>query len=388
MDRYDDATRLIASATKRGQGRRPVNPPIERASTMLSDRVGDMRDMSLGPVYGLDGTAPLNALRLLVADLERGLGSIVLPSGLAALTLPILTFGRPGDDIVVSDAVYGPTRRFLTRWAASQGIRTCFHPARATADEILAICSETTRMVIIESPSSLTFDMIDVPKLAAGLRDRKILSLMDNTWGAGLAFRPLEHGIDISMQALTKYASGHSDVLMGSATTADTTLLARMMQTYEDLGWHVSPDDAWLVLRGMRTLPVRFGHQAQSALTVAAWLSGRNEIAQLMYPALPGDPGHDLWSRDYKGAAALFGIVLNGGDDAAAERFLESLTLFGLGYSWGGFESLATLETGQVARRNDPPSLAGPLLRLHIGLEHPDDLISDLEAGLRTLEGR
>jgi cystathionine beta-lyase len=382
MDPLSDRTRLIAAATQRGGGRRPVNPPIERASTLLSDRVADMRDDTLGPVYGIDGTASQSALRAAVADLEGAGHCWLTPSGLAAVTVPILALTRPGDEVLTTDAVYGPVRRFLIRHLAARGVTTRFHAPDATADEVTAMMGERTRLILIESPSSLTFEMVDVPALAAAARARGVTTVMDNTWAAGLAFKPLAHGVDVSVQALTKYAGGHSDLLLGSICASEPKVAKTIADTVEDIGLCVSPDDGWLALRGLRTLPLRYAEQARSALKVADWLGGRPEVARVLHPALPGDPGHALWSRDYAGAASIFGVVMKGGGGAAAEAFLDALTLFGLGYSWGGFESLATYETPQLAYRDAQPALEGPLLRLHVGLEDAAELIADLNVGL------
>ena len=387
MPRLSDRTRLIASATRRGQGRRPVNPPVERASTMLSDDPASMQDPTPGPVYGLDGTSAARELRAVLADLEGASEAFLVPSGLAAVTVPLLALLRPGDEVVTSDAVYGPTRRFLTRHLAARGIVTHFHPADASTAEILALCGERTRLLLIESPSSLTFEIVDVPALTAACRARGVLTVMDNTWAAGLAFRPLAHGVDVSVQALTKYAAGHSDVLIGGIVANEARLIRAIGDAIEDLGWHVSPDDAWLTLRGLRTLPLRYAEQARSALQVAEWLQARPEVAQVLYPPLPGAVGHDLWARDFTGAASLMGVVMKGGDAAAGQRFLDALSLFGLGYSWGGFESLATHETHQMAYRDHPTPLEGELIRFHIGLEDPADLIADLERGLAAFAG-
>jgi cystathionine beta-lyase len=377
-----DRTRLIAAATRRGAGRRPVSPPLERASTMLSDTADVMRDDAEGPVYGLDGGSAARQLRAVLADLEGAPDAFITSSGLAAVTVPLLALTRPGDEVVTTDAVYGPTRRFLSRYQAARGVTTRFLPAGADAQAVLEAVNERTRLVLIESPASLTFEMIDVPAVAQGCRERGVATVLDNTWAAGLAFKPLAHGVDVSVQALTKYASGHSDILMGGIAAADPRHLAAISNTIEDMGWHVSPDDAWLALRGIRTLPLRYAEQARSALLVAEWLQDRPEVSRVLYPPLPGSAGHDLWRRDYSGAASLMGVVLKGGDAAAGRRVLDALSLFGLGYSWGGFESLATHETHQMAYRDHPPILEGELIRLHIGLEDPADLIADLEKGL------
>lgn len=384
MPRLSDRTRLIASATRRGQGRRPVNPPLERASTMLSDDPASMQDSTPGPVYGLDGTSAARELRAALADLEGARDAFLVPSGLAAVTVPLLALLRPGDEVVTSDAVYGPTRRFLTRHLAVRGIATHFHPSGASTSEVLSLCTERTRVLLIESPSSLTFEMVDVPALAAACKARGVLTVMDNTWAAGLAFRPLNHGVDVSVQAVTKYAAGHSDLLMGAVAVQDAEIARAIQHTIEDMGWHVSPDDAWLALRGLRTLPLRYGEALRSALQVAEWLQARPEVERVLFPPLAGSVGHDLWRRDYSGGAALMGVVMKGGDKASAHALMRALSLFGMGYSWGGFESLITHETPQLSHRLHATALPGQLLRLHIGLEDPVDLIADLDNGLEA----
>jgi len=376
------STRLIAPATRRGQGRRPVNPPIERASTMLNDRTRDMRDASLGPLYGIEDLSAGQALNAALADLEGATDVWLTPSGLACMTLPISALLKPGDQVLCSDAVYGPTRRFLSSHMAGWGVETVLYRPEASAEDILALATPATRLVILEAPASLTFEMQDVPAIAAACRARGILTLMDNTWAAGLGFQPLMHGVDISAQALTKYVSGHSDVVAGSTAVRDPALAKRIGDCHELYGWRLAPDEAWLTVRGLRTLPLRYEAQARAALQVAQWLQDRPEVARVLYPPLPGSGGHDLWARDFTGAAALFGVVMQGGSTRAAHAFLDALALFGLGYSWGGFESLATHETPQLAHRRHPPRLEGELLRLHIGLEAPEDLIADLAEGL------
>jgi cystathionine beta-lyase len=382
MPDWSDRTRLIAPATRRGGGRRAVSPPVERASTLLNDTPEAMRDGSTGPVYGIEDLSAAQALGAALAELEGGTGAVLVPSGLAAVTLPLTALLRPGDGVLTTDACYGPTRRFLKRHLGPRGIETRFHAADATTDAILAAIDDGVRLLLIESPASLTFEMVDVPALAAACRAHGVLTVMDNTWAAGLAFKPLDHGVDVSVQAVTKYVGGHSDLLMGAIVTADAGIGRVVAETAEDLGWRVSPDDAWLALRGLRTMPLRYAEQARSAAVVARWLAARPEVARVLHPALPDDPGHALWSREYTGAASLFGVEMRGGDETAAHALMSALALFGLGYSWGGFESLITHETGQMASRQVRPTLAGPLLRLHVGLEDPADLIADLETGL------
>ena len=379
-----DRTRLIRSATKKPEhGRRTVNPPLERASTLLNPSASTLRDPSLGPVYAIDGMAVQQELRALIAEMEGGSDAWLTPTGLAAVTIPVLALTRPGDTVVVTDAIYGPSRRFLDRHMAAREVTTRYHPADAGTDQIIA-AMDGARLLLMESPASLTFDMIDVPAVAAAARDRGVLTVIDNTWAAGLAFRPLAHGVDVSVQAVSKYAAGHSDLLMGAISVADPRIGKAIHNTIEDMGWHTAPDEAWLALRGLRTMPLRLAEHAKSALKVAQWLQGRPEVARVLYPPLPGSVGHDIWSRDYAGAAGLMGVILNVASEANAEAILDALTLFGLGYSWGGFESLATHETHQLAIRRHAAPLPGPLIRLHIGLEDPDDLIEDLDQALTS----
>ena len=383
-----DRTRLIRSATRKPtEGRRPVNPPIERASTLLNPSASTLRDPSLGPVYGIDGMTVQHELRALIAEMEGAIDAWLTPTGLAAVTIPLLALTRPGDTVVATDAAYGPSRRFLDRHMAARGVTTRYHPADATTDQIIG-AMDGAKLLLIESPASLTFEMIDVPAVAAAAREKGVLTVMDNTWAAGLAFRPLAHGVDVSVQAISKYAAGHSDLLMGAVAVTDSRVGKAIFNTIEDLGWHTAPDEAWLALRGLRTLPLRMNEHARSALQVAAWLQDRPEVARVLYPPLPGSVGHDLWARDYAGAAGLMGVVFNGGSEAEAEALLDALTLFGLGYSWGGFESLATHETSQMTLRRHAPALKGPLIRLHIGLEDPADLMADLDQALTGWRSR
>jgi len=362
--------------------RRPVNPPIQRGTTLLNARIGDLRDDSLGPVYGIDGAEVHTELRRLLAEMEGAQDTFVVSTGLAAVTVALLALVAPGDEILVSDACYWPSRRFLARTLTRLGVTFRCHPPRATPDEVAAMFTPRTRVVLIESPGTATFEIQDTPGLAARCRSAGVATVVDNTWAAGLLFKPLAHGADISVQALSKYVSGHSDVFGGAISCRAPDISRRVFELIEDLGLYVSPDDAWLMLRGLRTLPVRLAQHQDNARRVADWLQSRPEIAEVLWPALPTSPDHALWKRDFTGAAGLMGVVLNGGTAGAAEAMLDTLELFGLGFSWGGYESLATYEDAQLAVRSAPPTLAGPLIRLHIGLEAPDDLIADLRQGL------
>ncbi len=235
---------------------------------------------------------------------------------------------------------------------------------------------------MLESPGSLSFEMQDVSAIAAGARERGVLTVMDNTWGAGLLFKPIAAGVDISCQALTKYVGGHSDVFMGSAAARDAAALKPLEAAMHDIGWSVSPEDAYLMLRGLRTLPTRLERHGRSGLQVAEWLQQQPEVREVIHPALPGCRGHDLWARDYTGACGLFGFVFQPAPEAAVNAFLDALELFGLGFSWGGHESLAISCDPQRRTGADLDDYGGPLMRLHVGLEDPGDLIEDLERGI------
>ncbi|HEX2817511.1 MAG TPA: PLP-dependent transferase, partial [Phenylobacterium sp.] len=244
------------------------------------------------------------------------------------------------------------------------------------------------RLILMESPGSLSFEMQDMTRVAELARARGILTVADNTWGAGYLYKPLDHGIDIAVQALTKYVGGHSDVFMGSAAANDRKLVRALEDGVIHLGWAVTGEDAYQMLRGLRTLPTRLARHGESSLAIAAWLQGRPEVARVYHPALPGAPGHELWTRDYTGACGLFAFALRPGPEAAVNAFLDELTLFGLGFSWGGFESLAISCDHQLKTRTLHPDYGGPLIRLHIGLENADDLIADLERALSVYAGR
>lgn len=376
----DQRTRLIRDTTRRPARRRPVNPPIERATTLLNARAADLRDGTLGPVYGIEGLAAHQALAAALAELEGAHSVHLAATGLAAVTLAVLSQVGPGDEILATDACYGPTRRFFDRRLKRLGVTVRYHPPRATAEAVAAAVGPATRLLFMESPGTATFEVQDVPALAAMARARGLRSVVDNTWAAGLLFKPLAHGADISVQALSKYVGGHSDVFLGSIACRDAEVSGEVARTLEDLGAFVSPDDAWLALRGLRTLAVRLPEHGRSGLEVARWLAGRPEVAEVLHPALPGSPDHALWRRDFTGACGLFGVVLR--PDRDPHALLDALQLFGLGFSWGGFESLATCEDAQLAVRAAPPVLAGPLVRLHVGLESPADLIADLDRAL------
>ncbi len=321
-----------------------------------------------------------------LADLEGATTVRLFPSGLAALTGAMLAVLKAGDDILVSDGAYKPTRRFCDHALRRFGVQVRYYDPATSAEELADMATTATRLIVMESPSSLTFEVQDAPGIARLAREKGILTLADNTWAAGVLFKPLDHGVDISVQALTKYVGGHSDVFMGSAATRDAALGRALDQAIWDFGWSVSPDDAYQMLRGLRTLPVRLERHGASGLAVARWLAEHPAVAKVLHPALPGSPGHGFWARDYSAGAGVFGVVLKTRDIAKTHAVLNALQLFGLGFSWGGFESLALDSGPQLEVRRFPTDLSGALVRLNIGLEDPADLIADLEQALAHID--
>jgi len=362
---------------------RLVNPPVERASTILFDSVADLKRNrpQLGTYrYALQGTATQWALAEALTDLEAGAaGTALYSSGLAAITAPLMTVLGPGDELLVPDNVYGPTRHFCDTFLKRYGVATRYYDP-LIGKEIGGLVSERTRAILLESPGSLTMEVQDVPGICAVARDRDLVTLLDNTWATPLLFPAISHGVDITILAATKYVGGHADVMLGSATaTADH--YDRLQHVSWDLGHSVSPDDAWLGSRGLRTMGVRLKQHEESALKIAEWLKGQSQVGRVLHPALPDCPGHGHWRRDFKGSSGLFSFELKAGNEARA-AFVDRLELFGIGYSWGGYESLALpIDPHRTVSEAPAPNL----VRLHIGLEDPDDLIEDLASSLAEI---
>jgi cystathionine beta-lyase len=380
----NDATRLIRAGHAPARLARTVGPPIQKGSTVLLSDAASLYDAGQ-PTYGRGGLATQETLASALIELECAAAVRLFPSGLAALTGAMLAVLKAGDDILVTDAIYKPTRRFCDNVLTRFGVGVRYYAPRTSPEALVAMAGPATRLIVMESPGSLTFEIQDAPAIARLARARGVLTLMDNTWAAALYFKPLTHGIDISVQALTKYVAGHADIFMGSAATVDPNLADALDHAIWDFGWAVSPDDAYQVLRGLRTLPTRMGRHQASGLAVAAWLSDQPRVADVLHPALPGSPDHALWKHDFTGAGGLFSMVLEPCPKAAVHAFLDALELFGLGFSWGGFESLALDADPQFGVRADPPAFAGPVVRLNIGLEDPADLIEDLRRAFRAL---
>jgi cystathionine beta-lyase len=377
----DEKTRLIRAGAVPEPLAKTVGPPIQRGSTVLLADAGSLYDHDQ-PTYGRQGLAAQDALRDALAAMEHARGVALYPSGLAALTGALLAVLGAGDEILVADTIYAPTRRFCEQVLRRYGVAVRYFDPGEAPEALVGGASLAAKLILMESPGSLTMEMQDVGRVAELARARGVLTACDNTWGAGYLYRPLDHGVDLSIQALTKYVGGHSDVFMGSAAARDPALARKLSDGVLHLGWSVSPDDAYLMLRGLRTLPARLARQGDSGLAVAAWLRAQPEVVAVLHPALPGSPGHDLWARDFAGAASLFSVALRPGPETAVNAFLDALQLFGLGFSWGGFESLAISVDPQLKQRKFLRAYGGPLVRLHVGLEDPQDLIDDLRQAL------
>lgn len=371
------------------EGGAPVNPPLVRASTVLYEDCAQQRDLRARRdddrlfTYGARGTPTGFALEDMVAELEGGYRTRLFPTGLSAAAMTLLSYLHPGDHVLFADCIYEPVRHLAAQFLKPYGIEAGFFSADGS--DIESMIRPATRMLYLECPGSLVYEMCDLPRLAALAKARGILIAADNTWGSGLLYRPLALGADISIIAATKYLSGHSDVMMGTVTT--TREAWRPLQARCDaFGIAVSPDDAWLVLRGMRTLAPRMTMHQRHVLQVAAWLQAHREVQTVFCPALPSHPGHALWQRDCSGTNGLVSFELNTHHDtAAAERLVDALALFGLGASWGGYESLVALTGMAKARSVADWSARGPVIRLHIGLENVADLIADLNRGFAAL---
>jgi cystathionine beta-lyase len=366
-----------------------VNTPVFRTSTViypdLETYEGRGGDDYKKVRYGLYGTPTTFAFEEAVAQMEGGHAAVALPSGLAAIAVALWAYVKSGDHLLVPDPVYGPTRNFCDKRLAPNGVEVEYYDPSVGAD-VAKLIKANTRAVFCESPGSLTFEMQDIPAIAEAAHRKGIPVLADTTWGTPYFFRSFEKGVDVSIHAATKYIAGHSDVLSGVVVTNEANWLP-VRRTVADYGYGVSPDDCYLALRGFRTIGVRMRQQMGNALKVAAWIENQPAVKRVLYPALEGAPGHEIWKRDFSGAASLFSFVLAPASHAKVAAFINALKIFGIGSSWGGFESLAIaahqeiLKTRTAVRWNPDE----PVIRLHIGLEDPEDLIHDLERGFAAL---
>jgi len=384
-DDHHRDTRVVHSGHDPANHHGAVNPPVYHASTITFPTVADLDDKQAHKLdtvyYGRIGTPTTQALDRAVADLEGGRWCVSVCSGMAAVTCALMALLKAGDHLLMVDSVYWPTRNLCNTLLKNMGIETTYYDPSLDAAGLTALMRPTTRIVFLESPGSLTFEMQDVAALAAAAHAQGALVLLDNTWASPILFRPFENGVDLSIQAATKYIVGHSDAMLGTVTMTDRTLFETVKATAVQLGHSVGADEAYLGLRGLRTLAVRLRQHEVNGLQVARWLQTRPEVSRVLHPALPEDPGHALWKRDFSGACGLFGALLKPGPSGAAvAAFLDGLTLFRMGFSWGGYESLITETSHSITRTASLWTHDGPSLRLHVGLEDPTDLIADLEA--------
>ena len=384
-----DDTTIVHAGRKPFDNHGIVNPPVYHASTVLFPTVEawelarEHRDQPGTIVYGRRGTPTTFALQDAMAELEGADHCLAVPSGLAAITAPLLAFLDPGDHMLMVDAVYYPARRFADTLLARMGVETTFYDPAIGAD-IAGLIRQNTRVVYLEAPGSQTFEMQDIPAIAEVARKAGAVTMMDNTWATPLYFKPLDFGVDISIMAATKYIVGHSDAMLGLVSARDEHF-ARVRDSAWTLGMAVGPDDCYLGQRGLRTLSARLARHQESAMKLAEWFEARPEVDRVLYPALPSDPGHEIWKRDFKGASGLFGVVLRDASPDAVAAMLNGYRYFGMGGSWGGYESLVLPTQPERLRSATTWDAPGPTLRYHAGLEDADDLIADLEAGFERL---
>jgi cystathionine beta-lyase len=375
----------LAAALEEWQGL--VNPPVCHASTVLFRTLEEFRTTRGGPypksTYGRYGTQTSQALEGVIAKLEGADHALVLSSGLAAIAHALLAFLGSGDHLLMVDSVYGSTRQLCKEELLRLGIDVTYYDPTDPA-EVAAAMRDNTRVVYVESPGSHTFEMQDIPAIAAIAHAKGAVVVADNTWATPLSFSPFEHGVDVSIHAATKYIAGHSDVMLGTLS-CQSAHWKPILRTFMNLGACAGPDDCYLALRGLRTMGVRLRQHHETSLKVARWLQERVEVERVIHPALPGDPGHALWQRDMPGAGGVFAVLLKAVTPQALAAMIDSLELFHIGYSWGGFESLIIPIFPEKVRTKPRWTHPGPTLRIHAGLEHADDLLRDLEQGLARL---
>ncbi|HKA65296.1 MAG TPA: cystathionine beta-lyase [Methyloceanibacter sp.] len=360
-----------------------VNPPIYRGSTILFPTAAALEANEQEYTYGRLGTPTVRALEEAIAELEGGHATRLTPSGLSAIATTFLALLSAGDHLLVTDAVYRPTRRFCDQVLARLGVEITYYDPLVGAG-IKDLIKPNTKVVFTESPGSQTFEVQDIPAIAKAAHEAGAVVVLDNTWATPLFFKSFTHGADVSIQAATKYIVGHADAMLGTIT-ASKAVWPAIASTHEELGLCVGPEDAYLGLRGLRSLGVRLGHHQAAGVALAEWLKARPEVARVIHPALASDPGHAIWKRDFTGCSGLFAVVLKPAPKQAVAAMLDGFELFGMGYSWGGFESLMIPFDPSTYRTATKWQAEGPALRLHVGLEDLDDLKADLEAGFARL---
>lgn len=383
LDRFRERTRLVHAGRDPFEQHGFVNTPIYRGSTVLYPTTDDLRHRRGRYSYGTKGTPTTDALEAAWSSLAGAAGTVLTPSGLAAVTVGLLACLKAGDHLLVTDSVYRPTRHFCDTFLKRFGVETTYYDPLVGAG-IADLMRPNTAAVFTEAPGSQSFEMQDIPAIAAVAHERGACVLMDNTWATPLFFPPHERGVDICIEAGTKYLSGGSDLLLG-LTSANAAWHRRLRATFDSFAMCAGPEDVFLGLRGLRTMALRLREHERQALEMAHWLQARPEVARVLHPALPDHPGHDLWRRDFKGASGLFSVILAPTSEDAVAAMLDGLELFGMGYSWGGFESLVVPFDCAEYRTATGWKVEGPALRFHIGLEDLEDLKADLEAGFGRL---
>lgn len=381
---YRSATEVVIAGRDPFEFEGFVNTPIFRGSTVLSPTAEQFLNHSGRYTYGRRGTPTTSALSEALKKLEGGAGVVLTPSGLSAITTAFLSVVKSGDHILVTDSAYGPTRKFCNDILAALGVETTYYDPAIGAG-IAALMKPNTRVIFLEAPGSLTFEMQDVPAITAVAKKHGAVTIMDNTWATPLYFKPHAHGVDLSLEAGTKYLGGHADVNLGWVSATEQ-YWPKLYDTHGSLGLCPGPEDVFLSLRGLRTLAIRLAHHMEAGLKVARWLAARPEVLRVQHPALESDPGHAIWKRDFQGACGLFAVILKPCPAKAVAAFVEELELFGIGASWGGYESLAIpfdVTKFRTATKWNPGGLG---VRIHIGLEDLNDLIADLERGFAALK--
>tara|TARA_Y100001936_G_scaffold248914_1_gene297897 strand:- start:228 stop:1412 length:1185 start_codon:yes stop_codon:yes gene_type:complete len=371
-----------------------VNPPVYHASTIVAPTLEEFRERRTRRweldvfTYGRQGSPTHQSLEVATAELLGGDRAVCMSSGLAAINAAMLAYLKAGDHVLMVDTVYGPTRNFCNNFLGRFNVSTTYYDP-TIGDGIRDLIQDNTKIIYTESPGSLTFELQDIKAIAQEAHKRDCVVIIDDTWSSGVYFKPFDHGVDVSVIAATKYIVGHSDVMMGIITTTKEHW-QRVRQSASDLGANSGPDDVYLALRGLRTIGVRMRQHHVSGLKLATWLESRPEVDRVLHPGLPTHPQHDLWKKDFSGACGLFGVVLKPVSEKAIASMLDGLKLYGMGASWGGFESLILLTNPAATRtvakekwEND-----GPTLRIHVGLEDIDDLIADLKEGFKRLNAK
>ncbi len=381
--RLKSRTRLVMAGREPTEQFGFVNTPIYRGSTVLSPDVATLKAHKARFTYGTKGTPTTEALEKAWTELAGAAGTVLAPTGLAAVTLALLTALKSGDHLLVTDSAYSPTRHFCDSILARMGVETTYYDP-LLGSGIGALMRPNTTAVLVEAPGSQSFEMQDIPAIAEVAHQHGACVIMDNTWATPLFFPPHERGVDLAIEAGTKYLSGHSDLMLG-LVSANPVWWRRLRDTFDAFAMCAGPEDVFLALRGLRTMELRLREAEKQGLELARWFQTRPEVKQVLHPALPDAPGHDIWKRDFSGAAGLFSIILHPCKEAAVDAMLDGLELFGMGYSWGGFESLVIPFDCATYRTATTWNPGGPALRFQVGLEDMEDLQADLEAGFARL---